>query len=633
MRDGTPTISVCIPYYEGARTIFMSVASVYAQTIKSNTPAMDEGLVEVIINSDDTSDQAREVLARLQSAFKVKVYFNEQRLGLTGNWQAALARGEGKVVTLLHQDDWYAPGCLEVVAERFAADPGLVFLAFNATLDGRGDKVQVKLDSFEWKGRQLHAAPQELDLVFAPSVTFFRQASLKGLKTLYHDAYKWSPERELNYNLARANPGSRFAFDARPLVARGIGKGQFSVNNEDLRLQDLLTFWQRVSKAEPDKDEPLGRYVLTQVLERMTKWLNTVRSSDPSGLMLRSRWLKAIYADPRFGVLAERYPEIVESALVAQAKGGVNMGALNSEAYHAASGAAAFKAVADRVIGEAMAGGAAKLERVRSRMDRILASPAFDAPVVICGFHHSGTRLLAQMLEAIGVFQHCNSPTHEWSYIQHLNTMLLPGWMDPEAIDAYAPTAARTVLDRERLALRIAAAGYMGYEPWGQKDPRNSITADAWLELFPNARLINIVRDPMDVLGTLPADYSRFSPSGERPQDAPAFWGELWNAYTRKTRAAMDRAGRAVEVRFQDLCDQPVDTMRRIVDALGLDCSVQAQDFEPLNILPAKVGAHQAWMADGRLGEAEAQTLRRITGALPLDWRPPSRPKRTLSAA
>ena len=85
----------------------------------------------------------------------------------------------------------------------------------------------------------------------------------------------------------------------------------------------------------------------------------------------------------------------------------------------------------------------------------------------------------------------------------------------------------------------------MGYEPWGQKDPRNSITADAWLALFPNARLINIVRDPMDVLGTLPADYSRFSPSGERPQDAPAFWGELWNAYTRKTRAAMDRARRA----------------------------------------------------------------------------------------
>ncbi len=633
MRDGAPTISVCIPYYEGERTIFMCVASVYAQTIKSNTSAMDEGLVEVIVNSDDSSQQAREVLGRLQQAFEVTVHYNEKRLGLTGNWQAALSRGAGKVVTLLHQDDWYAPGCLETVAERFTADPGLVFLAFNAALDGRPDKIQLKIDSFEWKGRQLHAKPEEHDLVFAPSVTFFRQASLRGLKTLYSDAYKWSPERELNYNLAKVNPGSRFAFDARPMVARGIGRGQFSVNNEDLRLLDLLTFWQRVAKAEPDKDESLGRYVFGQVLSRMSKWLATARSSDPDGLIMRWRWLKVIYADRRFDALAARYPEIAEQALVAQSRGGVDMGALNSEAFHGEGGPKEFRPVAARVMGEALAGGPAKLERIQARMDRILASDAFGAPVIICGFHHSGTRLLAQMLEAIGVFQHVNSPTHEWSYIQHLNTMLLPGWMDPDAIDAFLPDAAREVLSCERLALRIAASGYMGYEPWGQKDPRNSVTADAWLELFPDARLINIVRDPMDVLGTLPADYARFSPSGERPQNAPQFWGELWNAYTRKTRAAMDRGGRAVEVRFDALCNEPVETTRRIVEALGLDCSVQAQDFEALNIMPAKVGAYRAWMEEGRLGEAEAEILRRVTSALDLEWRPPARAKRALSAA
>ena len=37
----------------------------------------------------------------------------------------------------------------------------------------------------------------------------------------------------------------------------------------------------------------------------------------------------------------------------------------------------------------------------------------------------------------------------------------------------------------------------------GWKDPRNTFTLDLWLKLFPNAKIINIMRHPLDVSQSL----------------------------------------------------------------------------------------------------------------------------------
>jgi len=39
--------------------------------------------------------------------------------------------------------------------------------------------------------------------------------------------------------------------------------------------------------------------------------------------------------------------------------------------------------------------------------------------------------------------------------------------------------------------------------PWGWKDPRNTFTIDIWIEVFPNAKLIHIYRNPIDVAESL----------------------------------------------------------------------------------------------------------------------------------
>ena len=39
--------------------------------------------------------------------------------------------------------------------------------------------------------------------------------------------------------------------------------------------------------------------------------------------------------------------------------------------------------------------------------------------------------------------------------------------------------------------------------PWGWKDPRNTFTIDLWKEIFPDARILHIYRNPIDVAESL----------------------------------------------------------------------------------------------------------------------------------
>ncbi|MEM6529500.1 MAG: hypothetical protein AAF653_14480, partial [Chloroflexota bacterium] len=44
---------------------------------------------------------------------------------------------------------------------------------------------------------------------------------------------------------------------------------------------------------------------------------------------------------------------------------------------------------------------------------------------------------------------------------------------------------------------------YDDHETWGWKDPRNTLTLAFWLDLFPDANLLLVVRNPMEVARSL----------------------------------------------------------------------------------------------------------------------------------
>jgi len=146
------------------------------------------------------------------------------------------------------------------------------------------------------------------------------------------------------------------------------------------------------------------------------------------------------------------------------------------------------------------------------------------APIVITGMHRSGTSMLAGLLAGLGLFPGSRlDPNGEDYFFLRLNE-----WLMRRAGGAWDwPLPTRHFLDQECfledavgfLRRRIESprfGAYVGYRqlllrgrrrclerPWGWKDPRTIFTFPAWSRIFPEARLLYVHRDGVDVARSL----------------------------------------------------------------------------------------------------------------------------------
>ena len=146
------------------------------------------------------------------------------------------------------------------------------------------------------------------------------------------------------------------------------------------------------------------------------------------------------------------------------------------------------------------------------------------APVIIIGMHRSGTSMLARALSELGVFMGRRRTRNEeclwtnkinyWIFAQASAT-----WERPEGMDTLLkdPDLCHMICDYiQGIASGPACMRYLGLrryarygslfrvtEPWGWKDPRNTFTLPLWLTLFPNAKVVHIIRHGVDVAQSL----------------------------------------------------------------------------------------------------------------------------------
>ena len=404
----------------------------------------------------------------------------------------------------------------------------------------------------------------------------------------------------------------------------GSPEGDSAVQGARSYLLSLLALEGAAKRQQEPLSFQLGGLVFDQILATIRRLAEGSSIVGPDSLQARRRVLTELFSDCRFGALSASRSSELQKLFAADEEGNHVPGLfLVQEALSAAPELLAGS------VGHAWRRGVA-FDEASERAKAVSASPWFSSPVVICGFHHAGTRVLADALELCGVFQRTDTHSKEWTHIQWLNTLVLPGWADPDAIRTFDPAAERGRIDADDLAFRLAAAGYNGRGPWGHKDPRNCITAEVWQQAFPAARVIHITRDPLDTLGTLPQRYARFTPGGRRPQDELGFWEALWTLYLDGARRAIATSGRGIEMRFEDLCADPAEVMSRVCEGLGLERRVTAEELAPLGINRGKVGQHRAWLQAGTLGRDEAARLRALgkaAGAATQSSGPVSGPK------
>lgn len=145
-----------------------------------------------------------------------------------------------------------------------------------------------------------------------------------------------------------------------------------------------------------------------------------------------------------------------------------------------------------------------------------------ESPVIVTGMHRSGTSILSGMLEFLGVFMgDKKQEDNESVFFLTLNEWLLAqvnaSWDNPynlrflddelkssmlAAIEYFLGGPERAYyLGKERAQAVSSVRLYEG--KWGWKDPRNTLLIDLWKTVFPNARIINIYRNPVDVAASL----------------------------------------------------------------------------------------------------------------------------------
>jgi Sulfotransferase family len=227
--------------------------------------------------------------------------------------------------------------------------------------------------------------------------------------------------------------------------------------------------------------------------------------------------------------------------------------------------------------------------------------------VLIIGMHRSGTRLLAQILNRLGVFMGADQQADsESATFMMLNETILHQcgafWSEP--------MPAHFVLAEPQIVEQLAAGtvealdgqlrnylGSSGFRPepsaeqapaFGWKDPRNTFTLPVWRQIFPGLRVIHVLRHGVDVAASLSRRHAEAlrSAAGEPHPSAlivirDHVFGVLssrrgwtlaealtmWEQYVEKARLQLaELEGRALEVRFEDLLQKPKPVVAKIAE-------------------------------------------------------------------
>jgi hypothetical protein len=230
-----------------------------------------------------------------------------------------------------------------------------------------------------------------------------------------------------------------------------------------------------------------------------------------------------------------------------------------------------------------------------------------ESPVIIAGMHRSGTSLVARLLERGGLYVGGSwvERNHESVHFTRANRAMLGeppltihdyGWSAPKSADFI--WARKGFAERAAKDLSHFLAEMDGEAGWGWKDPRNSLTLPVWLAVFPNARVLHVVRDGRAVALSL----------ADRDFIDPAMGIALWEHHYRRAEAAMGGLPeeRRFTVRYEELLENPDAVLTRLRAFAGVQ-----HDISPEGINTSRVSER---LADDRVGAISDNVLLRQLG-------------------
>lgn len=257
-------------------------------------------------------------------------------------------------------------------------------------------------------------------------------------------------------------------------------------------------------------------------------------------------------------------------------------------------------------------------------------------PVIVIGMHRSGTSLVAGMLGALGVYvgpefgapaggdltaqaragrlsgyaeaaaffrvneQLLRAGRASWSRVEpFLQRRGQSAWGQSAALALQAHTCGSLLRD----FLRPLSEDYQG--PWGWKDPRNSLTLPLWRQLFPEVRIVHVVRNPDAVVRSLHRRALQWHEAGTpgtrhglhpstvlkstarklgllaplRPDPCldPDYCYELCRTYEQECVQARDGQQAYLQIPYEEILEAPDDAAFRLAHFTG--CRLEADNI------------------------------------------------------
>lgn len=278
---------------------------------------------------------------------------------------------------------------------------------------------------------------------------------------------------------------------------------------------------------------------------------------------------------------------------------------------------------------------------------RLGALKVNKSPVIILGMHRSGTSMVTESLQKLGLFVGSKlDQNFESFFFMQLNNWMLQevhgGWCNPENIDLILgrPEVKELVAQlMKRLLNSPKIIDYVGLlnfiygcvpgkmsESWGWKDPRNTFTLPIWLDLFPQAKLIHIYRNGVDVAASLNVRAKK-QVSFSRNWVEQAKWFELvkkvqrktpvlngsarclslhesfvmWEEHLARAFSLMEKLpNEKINIRYEDFVSNPDIFLKKLGEFCGLTFSQERLDGVVSSI---KKDRALAWKRNPQVGE------------------------------
>jgi hypothetical protein len=208
-------------------------------------------------------------------------------------------------------------------------------------------------------------------------------------------------------------------------------------------------------------------------------------------------------------------------------------------------------------------------------------------PIIVLGMHRSGTSMLAKILSELGVYMGADLSTNRESRaFQRINKRLLHDegahWANPNSFlsqledTSFIKTDVRKVLNLLKHEIKNYG-DVQRKQRWGWKDPRNTLTLLVWLNIFPEATVIHMIRNGIQVALSLHRREIRryFRRTTDRRMFPPTIVAgyKLWQQYIQIGLTYQAHCKHFIQLRYEDIHQQPEKEIGELCQRLHTDAS------------------------------------------------------------